>query len=88
MLTGDKEEWENGYEKAKVIVQSNNRHFEFLHKLYSAPEKYSLWWLQKHRWNFGCKGLVLAEKIYSSVKNYLEVLVFYTVHFRKREEAY
>ena len=30
MLTGDGEEWENGYENAKVIVQTNNRHFEYL----------------------------------------------------------
>ena len=71
MLTGDIEEWENGYKIVTVIVQSNNRHFEYGHKIYLAPEKYSMWWLRKHRGNFGSKGSVSAEKNHSSVKNYL-----------------
>ena len=71
MLKGDKEEWENGYKNATLIVQSNNRHFEYIQKIYLAPEKYSMWWLRKYRGNFGCKGSVSAEQNHSSVKSYL-----------------
>ena len=71
MLTGDKEEWENCYDNAKTIIQSNNRHLEYLHKIYCTPQKYSMWWLRQHRGNLRCKGSVAAEQNYSSVKSYL-----------------
>ena len=34
MLTNDKEEWENRYKNAKAIIQTNNRHFEYIHTKY------------------------------------------------------
>ena len=87
MLTGDKEEWENGYEKSKVIVQTNNWHFEYLHKIHLAPKKYSMWWLRKHIGNFGCKVSVSAEQNHASGKKLFRHW-FYTIHFRKCQEAY
>ena len=68
MLTKTEDDWNACYNKARIIVQSNNTHFDYLKRIHSNPQKYAMWWLKQKRGNQNYKGSSPAEQNHSSVK--------------------